>query len=152
MRNLYHQFIIRYFESFQDQEGNVCIVMEYAENGDLEQHLNNRKASNHPLTEDEVLEWFIQLCLGLKYIHDNKILHRDLKCENIFVNSQNQLKIGDFGISKLMNQTFDMAKTKIGTPYVMAPQIWEGKMYNQKSDIWSLGCILYKLITLAQPF
>jgi NIMA (never in mitosis gene a)-related kinase len=121
MRNLSHQYIIRYYESFQDENNNVCIIMEYAENGELEQYLNSRKASNSLLTEDEVLEWFIQLCVGLKCIHDSKILHRDLKCENIFINSQNELKIGDFGISKLMNQTFDMAKTKIGTPYIMAP-------------------------------
>ena len=121
MRDLKHQFIIRYYESFIDADNNLCIVMEFAENGELEQYLNRRKQQGQPLSQDEVLEWFIQLCLGLKHIHDHRILHRDLKCENIFITSQNELKIGDFGISKLMSETFDMAKTKIGTPYVMAP-------------------------------
>jgi NIMA (never in mitosis gene a)-related kinase len=62
------------------------------------------------------------------------------------------MKIGDFGISKLMSETFDLAKTKIGTPFVMAPEIWEDRKYNQKSDIWSLGCVLHKMITLRYPF
>ena len=89
MRELKHQYIIRYYDNFIDEEENLCIVMEHAENGELEQYLNRRRELGHPLSEDEVLEWLIQLCLGIKYIHDQRILHRDLKCENIFINSQN---------------------------------------------------------------
>jgi NIMA (never in mitosis gene a)-related kinase len=88
----------------------------------------------------------------LKYIHDKKIVHRDLKPDNIFINANNELKIGDFGISKVMNETFDMAKTKIGSPFIMAPEIWENMRYNQKSDMWSLGCVLYKMMTFKFPF
>jgi len=80
MRNLCHQYVIRYLESFRDGNNNDCIVMEYAENGELQQYLNSRKLNNNPLSEDKVMEWFIQLCLGLKYIHNQNILHRDLKC------------------------------------------------------------------------
>jgi serine/threonine protein kinase len=79
-------------------------------------------------------------------------VHRDLKCQNIFLTAKSECKIGDFGISKIMEETFDLAKTKIGTPFCMAPEIWESMPYNQKSDIWSLGCILYELCTLKNPF
>lgn len=80
-----------------------------------------RRQQASPLNEDQVIQWFIQLCLALKYIHDKKIVHRDLKPDNIFIDAQNELKIGDFGIVKIMNETYDMAKTKIGTPLIMAP-------------------------------
>lgn len=79
-------------------------------------------------------------------------MHRDLKCQNIFLTAKGECKIGDFGISKIMEETFDLAKTKIGTPFCMAPEIWENLPYNQKSDIWSLGCILYELCALKNPF
>lgn len=80
MKNLKHQYIIRYYDSFQDREGNLCIVMECAQNGELEEYLNRRREQGQALSEDEIMEWFIQLCLGLRYIHDQRILHRDLKC------------------------------------------------------------------------
>lgn len=83
------------------------------------------------------------MCYGLKYIHEHRIVHRDFKSENIFLTDKGLCKIGDFGICKMMKQTDDLAVTKIGTPYCMAPEIWDGKSYNQKSDIWSLGCVLY---------
>ena len=126
--------------------------MEYAEKGDLEHYIDEKAARHSKLTEEEVISWFIQLLLALKYIHDKKIVHRDLKPANIFITNTNELKIGDFGISKIMSQTFDMAKTKIGSPLIMAPEIWEGMSYNQKSDIWALGCVLYKMMMLKYPF
>lgn len=151
MQQLRHCYVVRYLESFVKGK-TVCIVMEYAERGDLEKYLESRRAEGKPLGEAQVLEWFIQLALGLKYIHDKKILHRDLKADNIFLTANGQIKIGDFGISKLMSETFDLAKTKIGTPFVMAPEIWEDRKYNQKSDVWSLGCVLHKMLTLRYPF
>ena len=99
-----------------------------------------------------MVEWLIQLLFGLKYIHEKNVMHRDFKPDNIFITATNHLNIGDFGISRLMTETFDLAKTKIGTPLVMAPEIWEGMKYNQKSDIWSLGCVLFKMMTLHYPF
>lgn len=102
MQQLNHCYVVRYIESFV-KEKSVCIVMEYAENGDLQKYLERRKIENRPLSEEQVIEWFIQLLLGLKYIHEKKIVHRDLKPDNIFISSDNELKIGDFGISKLMS-------------------------------------------------
>ena len=88
----------------------------------------------------------------MKYVHDRKILHRDLKTQNIFLTASGDIKIGDFGIARVLQDTYDCAKTAIGTPYYLSPEICQEKPYNQKSDIWSLGCILYELVTLKHAF
>ena len=85
-------------------------------------------------------------------MHDRKILHRDLKTQNIFLTSKGEIKIGDFGIARVLQSTYDYAQTAIGTPYYLSPEICQEKPYNQKSDIWSLGCILYEIITLKHAF
>lgn len=102
--------------------------------------------------ESQILDWFVQICLALKYVHDRKILHRDLKTQNIFLTSKGEIKIGDFGIARVLQSTYDYAQTAIGTPYYLSPEICQEKPYNQKSDIWSLGCILYEIITLKHAF
>jgi len=79
-------------------------------------------------------------------------LHRDLKPKNILLTKFNQIKIGDFGISKMLENTFDMAKTATGTPYYLSPEVCLGQRYDHKSDMWMLGCILYELCTLRRPF
>jgi NIMA (never in mitosis gene a)-related kinase 1/4/5 len=88
----------------------------------------------------------------MKYVHDRKILHRDLKTQNIFLTANGDIKIGDFGIARVLQDTLDCAQTAIGTPYYLSPEICQEKPYNQKSDIWSLGCILYELVTLKHAF
>jgi NIMA (never in mitosis gene a)-related kinase 1/4/5 len=88
----------------------------------------------------------------MKYVHDRKILHRDLKTQNIFLTANGDIKIGDFGIARVLQDTYDCAQTAIGTPYYLSPEICQEKPYNQKSDIWSLGCILYELVTLKHAF
>lgn len=103
-------------------------------------------------TEDQILDWFVQMGLAIKHIHDRKILHRDLKTQNIFMTQTNQIKIGDFGIARVLQHTYDCAQTAIGTPYYLSPEICQEKPYNQKSDIWSLGCILYEMVTLRHAF
>lgn len=90
--------------------------------------------------------------MALKYIHDRKILHRDLKTQNIFLTKKGDVKIGDFGIARVLQHTQDCANTAIGTPYYLSPEICQEKPYNQKSDIWSLGCILYEMTTLRHAF
>lgn len=90
---------------------------------------------------------FSQTCLALKYIHDLKILHRDIKASNIFLNVNNRLKLGDFGVSKTLKGTLDAATSVVGTPYYMSPEVYQNKPYTLKSDIWALGCFLYELCT-----
>jgi serine/threonine protein kinase len=103
-------------------------------------------------SEDIILSWFVQICLALKHVHDHKILHRDIKSQNIFLTKGNNVKLGDFGIAKILKNTVDLAKTCIGTPYYLSPEICENKPYNNKSDIWALGCILYEMATLKHAF
>jgi len=98
------------------------------------------------------LDWFTQICLALKHVHDRKILHRDLKSQNIFLTKDNTIKLGDFGIARVLSNTFEKAKTMVGTPFYLSPEIIENMPYSFKSDIWSLGVILYELCCLEPPF
>jgi len=143
-----HPYIITYKESFMDKKC-LCIVMDFADGGDLYTKIaNQKKVGKVCYSEDQILDWFVQMALAIKHIHDKKILHRDLKTQNIFMTQSGQIKIGDFGIARVLQHTYDCAQTAIGTPYYLSPEICQEKPYNQKSDIWSLGCILYEMCTL----
>ena len=107
---------------------------------------------NQYFTESQILDWFTQICLAMKHVHDRKILHRDLKNQNIFLTKDNTIKLGDFGIARILSNTREKAKTMVGTPYYLSPEIIENKPYNFSSDMWSLGVVLYELCTLKPPF
>lgn len=94
----------------------------------------------------------VQIILALKHMHDRKVIHRDIKAENVFLNRRNQVKIGDFGISKSLAHTLAQARTRIGTPYYLSPEICMDKPYDNKNDMWALGVVLYQLCTLKHPF
>ena len=98
------------------------------------------------------MNWFVQICLALQYIHSRKVLHRDIKSSNIFLTGNNTVKLGDFGISRVLTNSVQAANTVVGTPYYMSPEICQNKPYNFKSDVWSLGCVLYELCTLNRAF
>ncbi|CAI9721160.1 serine serine/threonine-protein kinase Nek1-like [Octopus vulgaris] len=149
LATLKHKNIVSYIESFEES-GRLYIVMTYCEGGDLYSRINDQKGIE--FCEEQILDWFVQICLAVKYIHDKNILHRDIKSQNIFLTKDGTVKIGDFGISKVLNSTCDMAKTCIGTPFYLSPEICENRPYNTKSDIWSLGCVLYELTNLRHPF
>ena len=114
----------------------------YANHGDLFKRLGRLKQKKQNLPEDAVWIYFIQLCLGVQALHKNNILHRDLKSANVFLASHNRLKIGDLGVAKLLKAQEAYAKTQIGTPYYVSPELWKNKPYNSKSDVWALGCLL----------
>ena len=145
------KFIVKYFDSFVDSDNNLNIIMEYCDSGDLNSLICNLKKENKYLSEDEIWNFFIQISLGLAYIHSKNILHRDLKPMNIFLTNKNQIKIGDLGVAKLLNTNAN-ASTCIGTPYYLSPEICKEKPYNSKGDVWALGCILYELCTFNKPF
>lgn len=98
------------------------------------------------------MNWLVQMVVALKHIHSRKILHRDLKTSNLFLTAQGHLKVGDFGIAKVLEGSLEQAQTLIGTPYYMSPEIMENKPYSFKSDVWSLGCIAYELCALQYAF
>eukprot|EP00039_Didymoeca_costata_P011039 m.151573 g.151573 ORF g.151573 m.151573 type:complete len:771 (+) comp15040_c0_seq9:89-2401(+) len=149
LKEMRHPNIISFCESFE-KGAQLCIVMDYADGGDLSNKLASQRGRLLP--EVQALDWFVQICLALKHVHDRKILHRDLKTQNIFLTSRNMIKLGDFGISKVLKNTRELARTQIGTPYYFSPELCNGKPYNNKSDIWALGVILYELLMLKYPF
>lgn len=146
--------IIAYKDSFIDKKTNTLyLIMEYAAYGDLDhqiaQHIKNRVY----FSEKEILNIITQILIGLKGLHEKKILHRDLKAANIFICDKNLslLKIGDLNVSKFVT-TFTMKITQTGTPYYASPEVWNNKPYDYKSDIWSLGCLFYEITSLTAPF
>ncbi|KAM9610292.1 LOW QUALITY PROTEIN: serine/threonine-protein kinase Nek5, partial [Trichechus inunguis] len=99
-----------------------------------------------------ILGWFVQISLGLKHLHDRKILHRDIKAQYIFLSKNGMVaKLGDFGIARVLNNSMELARTCVGTLYYLSPEICQNKPYKNKTDIWSLGCVLYELCTLKHP-
>ena len=143
-------YVVKYYDSFEEKN-NLNIIMEYCDGGDLYQFIEEKKKTKHLLTENLIWELFIKMILGLSSIHNMKILHRDLKTQNIFLTKNLEVKIGDLGVAKKLNQT-NFAKTFIGTPYYLSPELCSEKPYNDKSDIWAIGCILYELCTYKHPF
>ncbi|XP_061849026.1 serine/threonine-protein kinase Nek1 isoform X3 [Colius striatus] len=149
LANMKHPNIVLYRESFEEN-GCLYIVMDYCEGGDLFKKINAQKGIL--FSEDQILDWFVQICLALKHIHDRKILHRDIKSQNIFLTKDGTIQLGDFGIARVLNSTAELARTCIGTPYYLSPEICQNKPYNNKSDIWALGCVLYEMCTLKHAF
>lgn len=148
-----HPNIIRFREVYKTKSGQLCIVMDYADGGDLSMQIQNAKKDQRPFTENQILDWFTQIVIGLKHVHERKILHRDLKAQNIFLTKKHNLvKLGDFGIAKQLENTNEMAATVVGTPYYLSPEIVQSNKYDYKTDIWSLGVILYELCALKPPF
>ena len=150
LKSINSKYVVKYYDSFEE-ENNLNIVMEYCESGDLNDFIESQKKTKHLLPEKTIWQFFIKITLGLADIHKSKILHRDLKSLNIFLKEGNDVRVGDLGVAKVLNQTF-FAKTFIGTPYYLSPEICEDKPYNDKSDVWALGCILYELCTYKHPF
>ena len=139
---LHHPNIVTCLESFTER-GKLCIVQDYCAGGDLYQRIKAQRGA--PLPETTIVDWFTEILLGLKHVHDRKVLHRDLKTQNVFVTADGRCKLGDFGVSKVLAGTHQLASTAVGTPYYLSPEICENKPYDHKSDVWSLGCVLYEL-------
>ena len=144
-------FVVSYKEAFFDEKDNtLCIVMEFADRGDLYQKIVAHKKSAKFFEESDIWRIFIQLVKGLKALHDLKILHRDMKSANVFLFSNGCAKLGDLNVSKVARR--GLGYTQTGTPYYASPEVWKDKPYDHKSDVWSLGCVLYEMITLKPPF
>jgi NIMA (never in mitosis gene a)-related kinase len=144
-------FVISYKEAFfEEKDSSLAIVMEYADKGDLYQKITQHKKRAVFFEESDIWRILIQLIKGLKALHDLKILHRDLKSANVFLFSDGSAKLGDLNVSKVAKK--GLGYTQTGTPYYASPEVWNDKAYDNKSDIWSLGCVLYEMIMLKPPF
>ncbi|XP_068863551.1 serine/threonine-protein kinase Nek11 isoform X3 [Aphelocoma coerulescens] len=137
LSKLDHPAIVKFYASFVERD-SFCIITEYCEGGDLDFKIQEYKDSGKMFTQSQVIDWFIQLLLGVDYMHERRILHRDLKAKNIFL-KDNLLKIGDFGVSCLLMGSCDLATTFTGTPYYMSPEVLKHQGYNTKSDICMLS-------------
>ncbi len=149
-KQLNHPYLIKYEDSFL-HKNKICIIMEYAEDKDLETKIKNYKSKNLKIPENEIWKYFLQIISGIHYLHSNKIIHRDIKGQNILLSNGN-VKIGDFGTSKKMENTNSFTNTSLGTPFFLSPEICKGEPYNFKSDNWMIGCVLFELMNLELPF
>ena len=145
-----HPNIIKFIDVYTTTNGKLNIEMNYADGGDLSSKIRGQRGKL--FAESEILDLFVQVCLAIKHVHDRKVLHRDIKAQNIFLMKSGLIKLGDFGISKVLSNTIDKARTMVGTPYYLSPEIVENRPYSFKSDVWSLGVLLYELCTLKPPF
>ena len=151
-----HPNVIGYREAFWDDNAQTLnIVMEYADDGDLQTKIHQMKKNNGVFEEETVWSYAIQMIEGLKALHDKKIMHRDLKSANIFLSKNKNknkkiCKIGDMNVSKVVKEKVLMTQT--GTPYYASPEVWNDKPYSYKSDLWSIGCVIYELCALRPPF
>jgi NIMA (never in mitosis gene a)-related kinase len=140
------------------------MVLEYASGTKLNNfggNLESRLLFNGQIEfqEETIVNWLCQICLGLKHLHERGIIHRDIKTQNVFLNSKNRIKIGDLGISKELKGHKDYTKSFVGTPYYLPPEVIGGRYllcqfssYTNKFDMWSLGVLLYELCNRTVPF
>ena len=151
LKQLKHPNIVTYKDSFFDSDNCLNIVMVFCEMGDMYTKIHKQKGEYFP--EEQILLWIAQLCLALSYVHDKQILHRDIKTQNIFIQNEHTIRIGDFGIAKGYNQNQDLGGSLIGTPLYMAPEVYNSsKKYSFRSDIWSLGCCIFEMCNLKNAF
>ena len=155
LSQLRHANIVQCEGWFRDlhRDNTLFIVLEYCDGGDLDKMISQRRQIGPYFTEREIWYIFHQICSGVQHLHEHGIIHRDLKALNILVSKdQRHFKVSDLGVSRQVSEQTKMLNTFYGTPLYLSPEIIENKAYNEKTDIWSLGVLLYELCALVPPF
>lgn len=150
MAQLEHEHIVRFYDAFMEDNA-IFIAMELIEGGDLGAVIDHHKVLRTYVDEAEIWQYLVEACCGLKYLHDRRMLHRDLKPQNIMLTADRHVKIVDFGFTKHLGQN-QLAMSVVGTPLYMSPELCKKCGYDDRSDVWSLGCIFYELMSLRLPF
>jgi NIMA (never in mitosis gene a)-related kinase len=152
LKKLNHPNVIEIKNDYYSKDKKFLnIISEYAEEGTLQKKYEEKKQKKQYFEENELLDWFIQIILALKSVHEKKILHRDIKPSNIFL-MKDMAKLGNFGVAKALSPTINYAKTMVTTPEYLAPEVNQNKIYTYAADIWALGVTFYQLIILDYPF
>jgi NIMA (never in mitosis gene a)-related kinase len=147
LRLLRHPYIVKY-KDFWQEKLHVFIVMEFCQGGDVSAVIEE----GMPISEKRVVTWLIQILLALTYLHSHNVLHRDIKPGNLFLNRWKDIKIGDFGLSTVRSNRKRQHQTAVGTVGYAAPELLKSKPYNEKSDMYALGCCLYEILTMRSVF
>lgn len=146
-RTLSHKHIVGFHEFFEDKN-HVYILLELCRRRSLMELHKRRKA----LTEPEVRYFTQQILLAVCYLHDNKVIHRDLKLGNLFLNDDLEIKLGDFGLATKVEVEGERKRTLCGTPNYIAPEVLGKKGHSYEVDVWSIGCVLYTMLVGRPPF
>jgi len=148
---LKHPYIVKHVAHFTEN-GFLFLVLEYCSGGDLASRIGYSKRQKLLIPEQQVLVWLFHALSALDYLHGQHVLHRDLKPQNLFITRSGKLKIGDLGIAKLLENTVAVARTQIGTPFYLSPELCKGRPYAWPSDIWAMGCIVFETCAQKPPF
>eukprot|EP00730_Choanoeca_flexa_P001126 TRINITY_DN10488_c0_g1_i1.p1 TRINITY_DN10488_c0_g1~~TRINITY_DN10488_c0_g1_i1.p1 ORF type:complete len:652 (+),score=201.66 TRINITY_DN10488_c0_g1_i1:146-2101(+) len=147
-RSLHHQYIVGFHSFFEDSD-NVYILLELCSNQSMMELHKRRRGMSEPEAR-----WFLlQIAEATSYMHQRKVIHRDLKLGNLFLNDRMEVKVGDYGLATTISYDGERKKTLCGTPNYIAPEILEGRSgHSYEVDIWSIGCILYTMLVGKPPF